>query len=139
MKEFEDKNNVEYRRLTWDALRKSINASVNKVTATNIKNIILELLFENLFRGRGLFCMSCMMSQMASPTFTEVFAALVAAMNTKFLEVVELLLKRIVLKFKRAYKLNAKPQLLATKFVAQLVNQQVVDVIIALEVLEVLV
>ncbi|KAK2665322.1 hypothetical protein Ddye_003896 [Dipteronia dyeriana] len=139
MKEVDDKSSVEYQRLTWDALRKSINGLVNKVNATNIKNIIPELFAENLIRGRGLFCRSCMKSQMASPGFTDVFAALVAVVNTKFPEVGELLLGRIVLQFKRAYKRNDKPQLLAAvKFVAHLVNQQVAHELIALELLTLL-
>ncbi|XP_020237291.1 pre-mRNA-splicing factor CWC22 homolog [Cajanus cajan] len=139
MKEVQDKSSVEYQRLTWDALRKSINGLVNKVNATNIKNIIPELFSENLIRGRGLFCRSCMKSQMASPGFTDVFAALVAVVNTKFPEVGDLLLRRIVLQLKRAYKRNDKPQLLAAvKFIAHLVNQQVAHEIIALELLTVL-
>ncbi|KAK1558388.1 hypothetical protein Q3G72_001834 [Acer saccharum] len=139
MKEVDDKSSVEYQRLTWDALRKSINGLVNKVNAANIKNIIPELFAENLIRGRGLFCRSCMKSQMASPGFTDVFAALVAVVNTKFPEVGELLLGRIVLQFKRAYKRNDKPQLLAAvKFVAHLVNQQVAHELIALELLTLL-
>ncbi|XVE80865.1 hypothetical protein DITRI_Ditri15bG0015200 [Diplodiscus trichospermus] len=139
MKETQDKSSVEYQRLTWDALRKSINGLVNKVNATNIKNIIPELFAENLIRGRGLFCRSCMKSQMASPGFTDVFAALVAVVNTKFPEVGELLLRRIILQLKRAYKRNDKPQLLAAvKFIAHLVNQQVAHEIIALELLTVL-
>jgi pre-mRNA-splicing factor CWC22 len=108
MKEVEDKSSVEYQRLTWDALRKSINGLVNKVNAANIKNIIPEIFAENLIRGRGLFCRSCMKSQMASPGFTDVFAGLVAVVNTKFPEVGELLLRRIVLQLKRAFKRNDK-------------------------------
>ncbi|KAF8083636.1 hypothetical protein N665_0761s0011 [Sinapis alba] len=139
MKEVEDKSSVEYQRLTWDALRKSINGLVNKVNASNIKNIIPELFGENLIRGRGLFCRSCMKSQMASPGFTDVFAALVAVINAKFPEVAELLLKRVVLQLKRAYKRNDKPQLLAAvKFIAHLVNQQVAEEIVALELVTVL-
>ncbi|XP_022969283.1 pre-mRNA-splicing factor CWC22 homolog [Cucurbita maxima] len=139
MREVQDKSSVEYQRLTWDALRKSINGLVNKVNATNIKNIIPELFAENLIRGRGLFCRSCMKSQMASPGFTDVFAALVSVVNTKFPEVGDLLLRRIVLQLKRAYKRNDKPQLLAAvKFIAHLVNQQVAHEIIALELLTVL-
>ncbi|KAK8492953.1 hypothetical protein V6N13_038827 [Hibiscus sabdariffa] len=139
MKETQDKSSVEYQRLTWDALRKSINGLVNKVNATNIKNIVPELIAENLIRGRGLLCRSCMKSQMASPGFTDVFAALVAVVNTKFPEVGDLLLRRIVLQLKRAYKRNDKPQLLAAvKFIAHLVNQQVAHEIIALELLTVL-
>lgn len=139
MKEVEDKSSTEYQRLTWDALRKSINGLVNKVNAANIKNIIPELFSENLIRGRGLFCRSCMKSQMASSRFTDVFAALVAVVNTKFPEVGDLLLRRIVLQLKRAFKRNDKPQLLAAvKFIAHLVNQQVAHEIIALELLAVL-
>ncbi|KAJ8452536.1 hypothetical protein Cgig2_000125 [Carnegiea gigantea] len=139
MKEIEDKSSVEYQRLTWDALRKSINGLVNKVNATNIKNIIPELFSENLIRGRGLFCRSCMKSQMASPGFTDVFAALVAVVNTKFPEIGELLLRRVILQLKRAYKRNDKPQLIAAvKFIAHLVNQQVAHELVALELLTVL-
>uniref|UniRef100_A0A0D3CVR1 MI domain-containing protein n=1 Tax=Brassica oleracea var. oleracea TaxID=109376 RepID=A0A0D3CVR1_BRAOL len=96
MKEVDDKSSVEYQRLTWDALRKSINGLVNKVNASNIKNIIPELFAENLIRGRGLFCRSCMKSQMASPGFTDVFAALVAVINAKFPEVAELRFRGIL-------------------------------------------
>ncbi|KAJ4776418.1 Pre-mRNA-splicing factor CWC22-like protein [Rhynchospora pubera] len=139
MRDVQDKSSEAYQRLSWDALRKSINGLVNKVNATNIKNIIPELFSENLIRGRGLFCRSCMKSQLASPGFTDVFAALVAVVNTKFPEVGKLLLTRIVLQLKRAYKRNDKPQLLAaTKFIAHLVNQLVAHEIIALELLTVL-
>ncbi|TVU30623.1 hypothetical protein EJB05_22254 [Eragrostis curvula] len=139
LREVEDKSSPEYQRLTWDALKKSINGLVNKVNATNIKNIVPELLAENLVRGRGLFCQSCIKSQMASPGFTDVFAALVAVVNTKFPEIGRLLLVRVVLQLKRAYKRNDKPQLLAaTKFIAHLVNQVVAHELIALELLTVL-
>ncbi|KAK6781697.1 hypothetical protein RDI58_019493 [Solanum bulbocastanum] len=139
MKEVQDKSSVEYQRMTWDALRKSINGLVNKVNAANLKNIIPELFAENLIRGRGLFCRSCMKSQMASPGFTDVFAALVAVVNTKFPEVGDLLLRRIILQLQRAYKRNDKPQLLAAvKFIAHLVNQQIIHELIALELLTVL-
>ncbi|BFI28735.1 pre-mRNA-splicing factor CWC22 [Marchantia polymorpha subsp. ruderalis] len=139
LKEVDDKSSNEYQRLTWDALRKSINGLVNKVNASNLKNILPELFSENLIRGRGLFARSCMKSQMASPTFTHVFAALVAVVNTKFPELGELLLKRIILQLRRAFKRNDKPVLLAAaKFIAHLVNQQVAHEILALELLTVL-
>ncbi|KAL3641570.1 hypothetical protein CASFOL_012385 [Castilleja foliolosa] len=133
MKEVEDKTSVEYQRLTWYALKKSINGLVNKVNATNIKNIIPELFAENLIRGRALFCRSCME---ASPGFPDVFAALVAVVNTKFPEVGDLLLRRIILQLQ---KRNDKPKLLAlVKFIAHLVNQRVVHELIALELLTLL-
>ncbi|RVW87669.1 Pre-mRNA-splicing factor CWC22-like [Vitis vinifera] len=92
MKEVQDKSSIEYQRLTWDALRKSINGLVNK-------GPVLPILYEipNGFPG-----------------FTDVFAALVAVVNTKFPE----------------HQLLA-----AVKFIAHLVNQQVAHEIIALELL----
>ena len=81
---------------------------------------------QNLVRGRGLFCRSIMKSQMASPSFTNIYAALVAVLNTKFPEIGELLLTRVVLQFRRAYKRNDKPICIAaSKFIAHLVSQQV--------------
>ena len=41
-----DRTGAQFQRLTWDALRKSINALVNKVTKTNIKLIVHELFNE---------------------------------------------------------------------------------------------
>ena len=139
MAEQADKTGPEYQRMTWDALKKSINGLVNKVNASNIKHILPELFAENMIRGRGLFARSVMKSQMASPHFSSVFAALVAVVNTKFPELGELVLKRIILQFRRAFKRNDKPVCVAaTRFLAHLINQQVVHELIALELLTVL-
>ncbi|GJS54278.1 pre-mRNA-splicing factor CWC22 [Tanacetum coccineum] len=132
----QDKSSVEYQRIAWDALKKSINGLVNKVNGENIRNIIPELFSENLIRGKGLFCRSCVKSQMASPCFTDVIAAMAAVVNSKFPDVGHLLLRRVVFLFDLAYKRNDKHQLLATaKFIAHLLNQQVVHELLALELL----
>ncbi|KAM3377410.1 hypothetical protein P3S68_009823 [Capsicum galapagoense] len=135
-KERQRENTVsEYERMSWDALRKSINGFMNKVNAINIKNTVPELFGENLIRGRGLFCRSIMKSQMASPIFTDVFAALVAVVNSKIPVIGDLLLRRLILQLNKPAN---KPQLLASlKFVAHLVNQQVVHELIALQLLTV--
>jgi pre-mRNA-splicing factor CWC22 len=136
MAEAADKEGAQYQRMTWDALRKSINGLVNKVNASNIKHILPEVFSENLIRGRGLFCRSIMKSQMASPAFSPVYAALVGVVNTKFPEIGELLLNRVVTQFKRAYKRNDKPVCSAAiKFIAHLANQQVVHELLPLEIL----
>mgnify|MGYP001467420444 CR=1 FL=1 len=44
----EDKEGEEYQRLTWEALKKSINGLVNKVAVSNIQYIIPEVFGENL-------------------------------------------------------------------------------------------
>lgn len=46
MQEAESKTDATYQRLTWDALRKSINGLVNKANAVNIRPILKELLSE---------------------------------------------------------------------------------------------
>lgn len=45
-------NSLAYQRMSWEALKKSINGLVNKVNVSNIENIIHELLQENIVRGR---------------------------------------------------------------------------------------
>jgi pre-mRNA-splicing factor CWC22 len=126
MRETTDKTSAEYQRMSWDALKKSINGLVNKVNASNVQHVVPEMFRENLIRGRGLFARSVMKSQMASPQFSGVFAALVAVVNTKFPEIGELVIKRCVLQFRRAYKRNDKPVCVAaTRFLAALINQQV--------------
>lgn len=81
----------------WETLRKSLNGIVNKVNVSNISNITMELFNENLMRGRGLLVKSIMRAQQASPTFTHVYAALIAALNTKLPDLGRLLIHRVIL------------------------------------------
>lgn len=80
-----------------------------------------------------------MQAQSASQTFTNVYAALVGIINSKFPNIGELLLKRLVIQFRRGYKRNDKPTCLAAaRFIGHLVNQQVAHEVLALEVLTLL-
>ncbi|KAI8823010.1 armadillo-type protein [Fimicolochytrium jonesii] len=134
-----DKSSPEYQRMTWEALKKSLNGLINKVNTANIKNIVVELFGENLVRGRGLLCRSIMKAQAASLPFTPVYAALIAVINTKFPQIGELLLTRLVQQFRRAYKRSDKAVCLANaKFLAHLVNQKVAHEIVALQLLTLL-
>ncbi|KAJ4558261.1 pre-mRNA-splicing factor cwc22 [Exophiala dermatitidis] len=121
-----DKSSKEYQRMAWEALKKSINGLINKVNVSNIKHIVPELFGENLVRGRGLFCRSIMKAQAASLPFTPIYAATVAVVNTKLPQVGELLLNRLVVQFRKAFKRNDKAVCLSsTTFIAHLCNQQV--------------
>lgn len=135
-----DKSSIAYQRLAWEALKKSIHGHINKINVGNIGIIIKELLKENIVRGRGLLCRSVIQAQAASPTFTNVYAALVAAVNSRFPNIGELLLKRLVIQFKRGFKRNDKAICIsAASFIAHLVNQRVAHEILALELLTLLV
>lgn len=83
----------------WDCLRKSLNGIVNKVNVSNISHIVMELFNENLLRGRGLLVKAIIKAQAASPTFTHVYAALIAAINTKLPDLGRLLLHRVISQF----------------------------------------
>jgi len=121
-----DKTSKEYQRMAWEALKKSINGLINKVNVSNIKYIVPELFGENLIRGRGLFCRSIMKAQAASLPFTPIYAAMAAIVNTKLPQVGELLLNRLIVQFRKAFKRNDKAVCLSsTTFIAHLCNQQV--------------
>lgn len=138
--EITDKNTAAYQRIAWEALKKSIHGYINKVNVDNIGIITRELLKENIIRGRGLLCRSIIQAQAASPTFTHVYAALVAIINSKFPNIGELLLRRLVIQFKRGFRRNDKNICISsTRFIAHLVNQRVAHEILALEILTLLV
>ncbi|KAF5027248.1 hypothetical protein F66182_664 [Fusarium sp. NRRL 66182] len=121
-----DKTSKEYQRMAWEALKKSINGLINKVNTANIKFIVPELFGENLVRGRGLFCRSIMKAQAASLPFTPIYAAMAAIVNTKLPQVGELLVRRLVMQFRKGFKRNDKAVCLSsTTFLAHLINQQV--------------
>ena len=131
-----DKKSKEYQRMAWEALKKSINGLINKVNISNIKHIVPELFGENLVRGRGLFCRSIMKAQAASLPFTPIYATMAAIVNTKLPQVGELLLHRLIVQFKKAYKRNDKAVCLSsTTFIAHLCNQQVAHEILAAQIL----
>ena len=135
-----DKNSLAFQKLAWEALKKSIHGLINKVNISNIRQIAKELLKENVIRGKGLLCKSIIQAQAASPTFTNVYAALVAIINLKFPRTGELLLKRLIIQFKRSYRRNQKSLCISsTSFIGHLVNQRVAHEIIALEILTLLV
>ena len=134
-----DHLSAEFQRSAWEALRKSLNGVVNKVNAGNMPVLLPELFHENLVRGRGLFVRSVMKAQLVSPIYTPVYAALVAVVNTKLPEVGELLVKRVVIQFRKAYRRSNKAVGVAlAKFMAHLVNQGLAHELLALQVLTLL-
>lgn len=61
--------------------------------------MIIELINENILRGKGLVARAIIRGQLASPNFTMVYAALVAVVNTKLPEIGLLVINRAVLQF----------------------------------------
>ena len=131
-----DKTSKEYQRMAWEALKKSINGLINKVNVSNIKFIVPELFGENLVRGRGLFCRSIMKAQAASLPFTPIYATMAAIVNTKLPQVGDLLLSRLIVQFRKAFKRNDKAVCISsTTFIAHLCNHQVAHEMLAAQIL----
>ncbi|KAJ5106199.1 hypothetical protein N7456_002874 [Penicillium angulare] len=131
-----DKSSKEYQRMAWEALKKSINGLINKVNVSNIKFIVPELFGENLVRGRGLFCRSIMKAQAASLPFTPIYAAMTAIVNTKLPQVGDLLLSRLIIQFRKAFKRNDKAVCISSStFIAHLCNTQVAHEMLAAQIL----
>eukprot|EP00914_Ancora_sagittata_P014068 GHVO01027550.1.p1 GENE.GHVO01027550.1~~GHVO01027550.1.p1 ORF type:complete len:610 (+),score=121.32 GHVO01027550.1:36-1865(+) len=125
-----------FQRLSWEALRKSFNGLINKVNATNITDIVQDIFSEDLIRGRGLFARAVIRAQMASPSFTPVYATLVAIVNSKLPEVGELIIHRVLLQFRRSYRRNIKIVTAAClKFIGHLANQKVVTDTLVMQVI----
>lgn len=76
---------------------------------------------------------------MASQTFTHVYAALISIINTKLPQTGELLLNRLILQFRRAFRRNDKGSCLGIcKFIAHLANQGVAHELVVLQILTLL-
>jgi pre-mRNA-splicing factor CWC22 len=122
--------------MAWEALKKSIQGLINKTNTANIKMIVPELFSENLVRGRGLFCRSIMKAQAASLPFTPIYAAMVAIVNTKLPQVGDLLVRRLIIQFRKGFRRNDKAVALSsTMFLSHLVNTQVVHEVLIAEIL----
>ncbi|CAF2523527.1 unnamed protein product [Rotaria sp. Silwood2] len=127
---------VEYQRKQWNALKNEINRLVNEANQTNICSILKQLFKQNIVHGTGLFTRSVIKAQAALPGHTSVYAALVSVINLWIEPVGILIGQRLISSFRRQYKSNEIAKCLSTiKFVAHLVNQNVLHEIIALQLL----
>ncbi|GMT33897.1 hypothetical protein PFISCL1PPCAC_25194, partial [Pristionchus fissidentatus] len=121
--------------LNWEKLKKRINGEINKVNVSNLMRVVHSLLQVNVVRGRGLLCKSILRSLiLVYPGYADVFAALVAVVNSKFPSVGDLLIRRTALQFEQCMQKGEKrPMLIVAKFVAHLVNHRLSDVKLAVD------
>lgn len=134
-----DKSSEQYQKVTWEMMKKSIHGLINKVNTGNIKEIVLDLFKLNLIRSRGYLARSIMKAQAFSPSFTPVYSSLISIINSKLPIIGELILKRLIIQFRKSYKRNEKLQCTAsTTFIAHLINSKVANEILALQLLTLL-
>lgn len=125
---------VDHQKLQWDENKKKINGLINRANASNIAVIIKELFNCNLIRYKGILVNALLKAQELSPTFTEVYAALTAVINSRIKTIGLLLAHRLVLQYKLAVINDNKPKCLTTiKFIAHLINQNIMHEVIAFQ------
>lgn len=103
-----EQDSEEYQKLQWETLKKKINSIINRVNKGNIKIMVIELFKLNLFRGRGALCKSLISSQQLSTAYTDVYSSLVSVLNSKIPEVGNLLIRRLIVRYKRLLKREDK-------------------------------
>ena len=124
-----------HQREEWDVLKKSLNGLVNKANISNIGHIVRDLFHLNMIRGRGIFARAILRAQMTSPSFTHIFVAIVAVINSRIPDIGELVLRRTMIQFQRAYKRNDKAALTSScTLIAHMVNQRLAGEMVALQV-----
>ena len=79
-------------------------AVVNTLFMTQLSISIIS----RIIPFRELLGRSIITAQSASPTFTHVYAALVAIVNTKFPQIGDLIIKRVIVNFKKGFRRNDK-------------------------------
>lgn len=132
-----DVGSEEYQRSAWDDNKKKITGLINRASATNVTTIVKELFKCNLIRYRGIFASALLKAQETSPVFTDVYAALLAIINSRISSIGKLVVNRLVLQYRISFKNNNKPRLLTTvRFIAHLTNQDVVYEVLGFQLIE---
>jgi len=127
-------------RDTWQEERRIVHGTINRLNTSTIKPLIHDLFSKvNLIRLRGVLTKSILQAAVSSPRYSNVYAALVAVINTKLPEVGELVVKRSILAFRRHYRRKEKASCLAIAlFMGHLFHQAVVHELLILQVLTLL-
>ena len=113
---------------SFERLNRRIVGAVNRVSSSTIPECVVDLLRGNIERGRGLFAKAVMSTQEANTELSPVLASFVSVVNKEFPDVVRLLLKRLVIQWRRYYRRQHYSGVSATsKFLASLFLFGVID------------
>ncbi|CAF1493680.1 unnamed protein product, partial [Rotaria sordida] len=134
-----DKATIANQSLAWKNLETFICDQVKIVDQSNIRQIFRNLLQVNLIRGRGLLANAIIEAQKNSPKYTNVYAAFVYIINSKFPRIGKLICGRVISLYRESFVANErKNTFILIKFLAHLINQKVLHEKIAFEIVDVL-
>ncbi|KAH8583587.1 uncharacterized protein ELE39_000355 [Cryptosporidium sp. chipmunk genotype I] len=128
-------NDREHQKKLWNKLEKSIRGEINKLNFSNIEQVLVNILKNNIIRGRGILVNCIIRAQLYSHSYTGVICYLSAIINCNIPDFGSLLLRRLINQFRISYlkgdKFVCKHTLM---FLAQLINQKVVHELTALQI-----
>lgn len=131
-----DSEAVAEQKEAFNALRISITTIINRLTLTTVEESAVELIRENIIRGRGLLAMALLRTQNMSPELTPVLAALLSRLKTGFPVIVTLVCHRLVVEWTLAYRRKDWQRVEHINvFLTWLFIFRVIDVAVLLEVL----
>jgi pre-mRNA-splicing factor CWC22 len=136
----DERATVEVQKKTWEEQKRVVHGTINRLNTSTIKPLIHDLFDQvNIIRLRGVLTKSLLAAAISSLQYSQVYAAMVAVINTKLPEFGELMIKRAVLAFRRHYKRKEKQQLIAVvTFLGHLFHQSVVHELMLLQILTLL-
>ncbi|RCK67848.1 Pre-mRNA-splicing factor CWC22 [Candida viswanathii] len=129
-----------FQRTQWMSAKDKINRLIGQLSETNVKETVILLFQLNIMRYRGLLVRRIMKQQLSHPNQSALLASLVSVINSKIPECGELLVKRVILQFKKNFTTNNSQRKVKSSlgFLCHLVNQQVASEIALLQVLQIL-
>ena len=131
---------IQEQRQKWEDLKKAINGTINRLNISTIKDLIHSLFQNaNLIRGKGLLVKAVLRAATTSPTYAQVYASLIAVLNTKLPEIGELVLTRSILLFRKSYARQDRSLTTSiVNFIGCLFNQGLCHELLCLQLLTVL-
>lgn len=129
-----DVGSEEYQRLQWDHNKRKITGLINRANVSNVTTIVKELFKCNLIRYKGLFASALIKAQETSPVYSDVYAALLAIINSRIKNLGILTINRLILQYRIAFVNNNKPKCMAiVRFFAHLTNQDVIHEVLGFQ------
>lgn len=126
----------DHQKFEWNENKRKITGLINRANSSNITLVITDLFQCNLVRYKGLFVSALLKAQETSPVYTDVYAALLAVINSHIKSIGELLINRLILQYRVSFMNNNKPKCLAAvKFLAHLTNQEVISEVLGFQLL----
>ena len=135
-----DTTSIMIQKQSWEDQMRVVHGTINRLNKSTIKPLIYDLFSKvNLIRFRGVLVKSVLLAAISSIQYSNVYAAMIAAINTKLPEIGELVVKRSILLLRKSYQRREKQSLIAVVlFLGHLFHQNVIHEILILQIITIL-